>query len=274
MLRQFLEAAHRRARQHDPAQAPSGHAEILGEAIDHHDFSGKIERSPGLGAVRKPLVDLVDDEYAAALGEEARDRLQLALFDQSPCRVRRRAEDQSFRARAPGRAHHGRGRLKILRGRNGERPRAPLESAHEMAVAGISGIGHEHFVARVDIERGDGQESAGCACRHDDARRLEHARKSRGVMRGDRLAQRVQAERGRVRRAAFAQRAHAGLDHRRGRGEVGLADLHVHHAPARALEIVRARKHIHDFERFDFRGAARGCEMSGDGEGHCTFALL
>ena len=82
-------------------------------------------------------------------------------------------------------------------------------------------------------------------------------------MRDDRFAQGRQAERRGVRGATFAQRAHAGLDHRRGRGEIGLADLHVHHAAALCLEHVRAREHVHHLERFDFFGATRRTAFHG-----------
>jgi hypothetical protein len=77
------------------------------------------------------------------------------------------------------------------------------------------------------------------------------------VVRCDRFAELRQPERRGICGLAVAQRAHAGLDHRRGRGEVGLADLHVHDVPALRLERVRARKHVHHLEGLDLFGAAR-----------------
>src|SRR3954453_4860182 len=61
MLRQLLEAAHRMRRQHDPAEPPAGHAEVLRKAVDHHDLARQTERCPRLRAVGESLVDLVDD---------------------------------------------------------------------------------------------------------------------------------------------------------------------------------------------------------------------
>jgi hypothetical protein len=82
-------------------------------------------------------------------------------------------------------------------------------------------------------------------------------RKAVLVMRSDRFAQLRQSERRGVGREPVAQRAHARFDHRGGRGEVGLADLHVDHLAPGGFERVRAREHVHDFERLDFRDAAR-----------------
>ena len=78
----------------------------------------------------------------------------------------------------------------------------------------------------------------------------------------------AQAERRGVGGEAVAQRAHAGLDHRAARGEIRLADLHVDHAPARGLQRLRAREHVHHLERLDFGGAARG-PHAGQGRAAC-----
>jgi malate dehydrogenase (oxaloacetate-decarboxylating)(NADP+) len=51
------------------------------------------------------------------------------------------------------------------------------------------------------------------------------------------------------------------------RGEIRLADLHVDDAPARRLQSVRAREHVHDFEGFDFGRTERRSIGSGDGAG-------
>src|SRR5712691_5763107 len=92
-------------------------------------------------------------------------------------------------------------------------------------------------------------------------------------MRGDRLAQRRQSQRGGVGGASVAQGAHAGFDHGLRRREVGLADLHVHHAASGRLERVRAREHVHHFEGFDLRGAQRGSDGRGDSGGDYNSAV-
>jgi hypothetical protein len=85
-----------------------------------------------------------------------------------------------------------------------------------------------------------------------------------------RLAQRRQSERCRVGSQPVAQCANPRFDDRRRRGEVRLADFHVHDTPTRRFERVRAREHIHDFEGFDFGGAARRNVETGDGAPNYT----
>src|SRR5690349_2278466 len=51
MLGELLEAAHRMRGQHDPAEPPAGHAEILREAVHHYDLARQVERRPRLGAI-------------------------------------------------------------------------------------------------------------------------------------------------------------------------------------------------------------------------------
>jgi hypothetical protein len=160
MLREGLEGAHRARRQHHPAQAPAGHAEVLREAVDQHHLAGKIERRPRLGAVHQPLVDLVDKKDATPRRDEVGDQLQFFAGYQCPRGVGRRAEQQSLGARAPGGAHHLEGRLETVRRVHRQRARHALEGAHEMAVPRVARIGHEHLVARVDVERCGGEERA------------------------------------------------------------------------------------------------------------------
>jgi hypothetical protein len=126
-----------------------------------------------------------------------------------------------------------------------------------MAIAGITGIGHEHLVARVHIKRRHREQTTRCTAGNGDPLRGNANAESVLVMHADRFAQRVQAKRRGVRGAAFAHRADAGFDHGLGCGEVGLADLHVQHAASGALERLRAREHVHHFEWLDLGGAAR-----------------
>src|SRR5262249_13609756 len=64
--------------------------------------------------------------------------------------------------------------------------------------------------------------------------------------------------------ATVAQRADPRLDHRLGRGEIGLADLPVQHAPARRLERMPARQHVHHPQGFDLLRAARRGSAHGE----------
>jgi hypothetical protein len=75
----------------------------------------------------------------------------------------------------------------------------------------------------------------------------------------DRGAERGQPERGGVVDAAVVERRARGVEHRPGRREIGLADLHVHDIAPRRLERPRGRLHLHHVERRDV-GDAR-CEV-------------
>src|SRR6185369_17472622 len=73
----------------------------------------------------------------------------------------------------------------------------------------------------------------------------------------DRLAQRLDAERGRVRGESVAQRLDRSLDDWGRRSEIRLADFHVHDAPPGGFERLGTGEHVHHLERLDLRRAAR-----------------
>ncbi len=250
--------------QDDPTQAPAGHAEILGEAVHHDDLAGQAERGDGNLAVDQPLVNLVDDEHAAPLRDEARDFPQFRRRDHGPGRIGRRAEQQSACAPAPRRAHLRQHRLEVRRRRNSDRPGAALEAAHHVTVARITRVGHQDLVAGVDVQRQRQQQAARSTGGDGDPFRGYFYRKSGPVMRRNRLAQLGQAERRGVGGASVAQRLDRGFDHLRRRGEVGLADLHVDHAPAGGFDRMRARQHVHHHERLDFCSAPGGATDGGN----------
>ena len=127
-----------------------------------------------------------------------------------------------------------------------------------MPVARIARIGHQHLVARIHVQREREQQPARGARGDGDARGVQRiAECARGTTPAIASRSAGRPERRGVGGEPAAQRAHAGFDHRLGRGEVRLADLHVHHAPARRLERLRAREHVHHLEGLDLGGAAR-----------------
>jgi hypothetical protein len=110
-----------------------------------------------------------------------------------------------------------------------------------MAVAGVARVGHQDLVTCINIERCRGQQPSGCSRGYRYAGRSDSRAELRLIVGGDGLAQRRQAERRSVCRQSVADRAHAGLDHGRRRGEVGFADLHVDDVPPGGFERMRAR---------------------------------
>jgi len=123
---------------------------------------------------------------------------------------------------------------------------------------------NQDLVAGIHIERERQQQAAGGAGGYGDPLRGYFSGKDRRVMRGDRLAQRGQPERRGVCAAALAQRPQRRLDHLRRRGEIRLADLHVDHAPARRLELLGAREHVHHDEGLDVGGTPGGFQGQGE----------
>ena len=60
VLGQALDRSHQRSGGRQPAQAPSRHAEVLGEALQHHDVG--VRAAVGSRGGRRAVVDLVDHE--------------------------------------------------------------------------------------------------------------------------------------------------------------------------------------------------------------------
>ena len=74
VLRQLLDRRHQRLGQHQPAQAPAGHAEVLGEAVDARSRRRRCAQRAVAEAlvVAQAQVDLVDQREAAARAHGAR----------------------------------------------------------------------------------------------------------------------------------------------------------------------------------------------------------
>ena len=207
--------------------------------------------------VRQPLVDLVDDGKAAARAHRRQHLLHLRAGHRGAGRIRRRGDDHAARALAPALLDVLRRQLVALGRAGRHQRRLAAERRDEMAVAGIAGIGHQHFVAFAD-QRGACQQQAGRgAGGDDDAARVDLDTVRAGVVRRDRLAQRRQAERVGVLGGAGADRVDRRLLHQFGGGEVRLADAHADHVDAGARQRAGRLDHLHHVERLDRMHALR-----------------
>jgi len=82
------------------------------------------------------------------------------------------------------------GELEVAAGVDREGDRTGIAKLGEMPVAGITGIGHQHLVARACQQAQRQQQRAGCAGGDDDPCGLDRNLPACGVKPGNRLAQR------------------------------------------------------------------------------------
>ena len=79
MLGEFLEPAYGMLGQCHPSEPPARHAKIFRKAVHQNDLAGQLRGSGWRLPVDQALVDLVDDQHAAAFGDELGDAPQLGL---------------------------------------------------------------------------------------------------------------------------------------------------------------------------------------------------
>ena len=90
VLRELLDRRDERLGQHQPAQAPAGHAEVFREAVDRDDVVAVHQRAVAEAlVVAQAEIDLVDDREAAACANRADDAAHLVRIDRGAGRVGR-----------------------------------------------------------------------------------------------------------------------------------------------------------------------------------------
>ena len=253
VLRQVLQSAQRGLRRHQPAEPETGHGVALGETVERERVVADRERGArGGSAVQQTVVDLVGNQRRA----QRRQRLERGARLHRARRVRRRGHQDGARARRERGAHAFRiepvavGRI----GRH-QHGHAALR-ADDVRIAGVVRGAEHDLVAGIEQPREHQQQRRRGAAGHDHALGIERAPGAPADVERDRLAQLAQSAAVGVVRVAGRERRARRLDHgRRGR-EVGLADLEVHDAPARALELERALQHLHGEEGLDARSSA------------------
>mmetsp|Transcript_53113 Transcript_53113/g.124155 ORF Transcript_53113/g.124155 Transcript_53113/m.124155 type:complete len:405 (-) Transcript_53113:1279-2493(-) len=240
VLGQPLDAGQQRRRQHQPAQAPAGHAEVFREAVDRNDVVTQRQRgATEMSVVAERQVDLVDDGDAPTGAHAARDVGQHLRRDGGAGRVAGRCEQHAAGRRRPGLTHLGGAKLEARRGIGGQQARGRVRRRHEMAVAGVARVGHEHLVTPLEErEAGELQRRRG-AGRDGDALRGDVEPEALTVPGGNRLTERRQAERVGVGRGPLGHTRDR-LPHGGGRAEVRLADVEPDH-PAPTLGGVAQR---------------------------------
>ena len=258
VLREPLNGLNQSGWHHQPAQAPTGHIEVFREAVDADDA---LAQAIGQGqcAVAKAFVkaqaqvDFVEDGHAATVSHGRGNALQGVAVDRGPCGVGWRGQQHATRGGAPGGGDVLGAELEALIGAAGQQHRLPTGGLHELAVAGVAGVGHEDFVALVD-QRQTGQLQRGrSASGDDDARWVDGHTPSRGVPAADGFAQGRQAGGWGVLGQALFNGALRRSLHQGWCGEVGLADVQGDHRRiARAcarLQLAGGFGQLHHVER-------------------------
>ncbi len=172
----------------DPAQPPTGHVEVLGEARDDEEVVGQRECRARRALVGQAEVDLVDDQPSAEVVDRAGDARHLVVSDHRAGGIRRRGDQRRTRASGPVARDRLRRELVVLRGTDGHADRRPFEHAHEVPVARIAGVGEQHLLVPVQQQRHHQQQRRGRARGDDDPlrgrRRCRTRRRSGARSRG------------------------------------------------------------------------------------------
>src|SRR5262249_52006251 len=129
--------------------------------------------------------------------------------------------------------------------------RPALGVLDEVRIARVVGIAQHHLVAGIEkVAEQEQHRRRGTGCDEDLVGRDRHPVGPRVVLH-DRLPERQDPEAVRVARPPVLDRARQGVAHRRGRLEVGLAELEVDHVDAGALELLRPLRDLDGQERLD-----------------------
>ena len=266
VLRQFLEVADVPLGSDDPAQAPAGHVEVLGEARDDEQVLGKRPgefegraRLPGVGEAQ---VDLVDDQRRTPVRHGFGDRPHLPGGDHRPGRIRWRGEQDRPRRRRPVLLDKRGRELVVGVGADRHPQRHTLDDPREVAVARVRGVGHHHRCIALDQQRHHQQQCRRRSGGDDDALGGNLNSELPGVVSRDRPTQLRQPQRRGVPDVAAIERGARRRKHRFRCRKIGLADLEVDDVAPGGRECARSRLHLHDMERRDV-GDPRGNGQKG-----------
>ena len=252
---QELDRPHERRRQHEPADAPTRHREVLAHRADEDAAAGGLPRARCPVRERNAVVDLIADQEDVVALAPAGDRGQFRGGDDRSRRVGRRGEDQpGGRAAVPLRpvGEHREGRLEANLRTALEFDGLNAQSLESVAVSRVARPGHQHDVTDIEggnEQRGEGGRRAG---RHRDGRRVNGERIHVRVVRGDCLPERRDAGGvGVAEDLPAGERGDGGCaDSRRGRGR-GLPGAEGEDIAVGGGPEVGGLEQLHDVEGLD-----------------------
>ena len=250
ILGEQLDRPHQVRRRHQPAEAPAGHAEVFGEAVDHDRIPVERQHARGRRRIGDAMVDLVGDQPDAAGAAVAREAGELAGPQHGPGRVGRARDHEAVDRRRDRGQLLDREREAGLR-TEADPDRLDPERPQDVLVGREGGLRHDHPVAGIEGGKEAEDEGAGRADRDDHLRGIDLEVVGRAIVRGDRPAQRRPAERFGIAERDPAERPPGRFEHRRGRPAAGLADLQMDDVLTRGGALGRRRQHVHRDERRD-----------------------
>jgi len=128
---------------------------------------------------------------------------------------------------------------------------------HVIAVAGIAGVGHQHFLARIQARAQGQQKRAGRAGRHKDAADRDRHSVFQAVECRDFFSKFGQARRRRVFDVAGRGVRNRRLQDRLRRHKIRLADFHVNDVSAFGFQFLRTPEQFHHIKRLNARNSLR-----------------
>ena len=250
VLGQALDRLDELRRQHEPAQAPAGHAEILGEAVDQDRFRCRGERRPGPVLVGDAVVDLVHDEADGPLAAEGGQGRKILLAEHGAGRVGGARQHEAVQRPVDGRELPD-GGLEPGRGVDRDRHHLDVERSQDVAVGRIARHRHGDPVAGIEGGEEAQDEGARGAGRDRDAGGIDLLPVPLAIVAGDAAPQGRQAQGLGIAEPGLAQRRLGGRQRRRRSTAAGLAHLEVEDIRPLRRALVRGLEHLHDDERRD-----------------------
>ena len=153
ILRKFFKGPQIALGHHHPAQPPAGHVEVFRKAVNDKNLVAEFERCGVITLIDEAVINLVDDHDAAARRRDGSDLLERCVRHQSTGGIRRRGHHHRTSTRRPALRHQFRRELITAVRTDGDFISDPAHHAHEVAIAGITGVRHQHFVTVVDQYR-------------------------------------------------------------------------------------------------------------------------
>ena len=217
-------------------------------------------------------VNLVDQRDATVRTHHLGNAAHFVGVDGGARGVGWRSQQHTPRAWPPCGTHLLGIELKALFCRGGQQHCLALGGAHKMAVAGVAGVGHQHFVARIDQGQASQLQGSRCACRYHNALRGNVQPEALRIPAADALTQRGQPGGLGVLRQPGADGPLGGLLHQWRGSEVRFADVQKNHGRGRvrylSSQLAGGLGHFHDVKRIDALGAAgqsHGAMAGGNG---------
>ncbi len=150
VLRQLFKLADSLRWRDQPAEAPAGHTEVLGEAVEHERRVVDFQHTGRIGAIGEAVVDLVHHQMPAAAFQRSRQASQIVPCQQGTGGIGRRSYQGAHAVLVPVPLDQiGRQLITHIRA-DRDQLRGTFDQAQEVPVAGIPRVGQQPMLAWVD----------------------------------------------------------------------------------------------------------------------------